>query len=235
MPASEPPPHAPGCPRCGTANEPASAYCYQCGLPLEDSGIESEPSHAGAEQQYAVAYHIPLWRVAVMTVLSAGLYLFYWFYLTWKQYRDSTDEEAYPVWHALTLFVPIYNLFRSHAHMRVFREMMDGRRIYTTISPVWAVIVIIVTHVLSYIDWNIPSVTQAQVQTSLAMSMASMVAILALLLHAQSNINRYWIHVYGRVDSLGFSLLELAVTVIGILLWTNLFVLIASESYRLSP
>ena len=46
-------------------------------------------------------------RILVMAVLSFGLYLLYWFYLTWKQYRDQTSQEAFPVWHALSLLVPI--------------------------------------------------------------------------------------------------------------------------------
>ena len=39
-------------------------------------------------------YHISLKRVLFMTVLSVGLYLFYWFYITWKRYRDHTQAEA---------------------------------------------------------------------------------------------------------------------------------------------
>jgi hypothetical protein len=42
-------------------------------------------------------------RVVLVSALSYGLYLVYWFYLTWKHYRDHTGREAYPVWHALSL------------------------------------------------------------------------------------------------------------------------------------
>ena len=72
---------------------------------------------------------VQLWRVLTMTVVSAGLYLLYWFYLTWRLYRDSTGMKAYPVWHALTLFVPIYSLFRTHAHMRVYSEAMSAQNL----------------------------------------------------------------------------------------------------------
>ena len=68
--------------------------------------------------------YLPPTRILLMAVLSYGLYLFYWFYLTWKQYRDHTGREAFPVWHALTLVVPIYGLFRTHAHVRSFKELM---------------------------------------------------------------------------------------------------------------
>ena len=89
-------------------------------------------------------------RVLVMSVLSYGLYLVYWFYRTWKQYRDHTGTEAYPVWHALTLFVPIYGLFRTHAHMRCYQELMVKDRVATTISPGGAVVLVLIS---SAVDW----------------------------------------------------------------------------------
>ena len=73
-----------------------------------------------------------------MAVLSYGLYLFYWLYLTWKQYRDHTGQEVFPVWHALTLAVPIYGLFRTHAHVRSFKELMFSSGVTSTLSPGWA-------------------------------------------------------------------------------------------------
>ena len=84
-------------------------------------------------------------RLLVMLVLSYGLYLFYWLYLTWKQYRDHTGQRVFPVWHALTQFVPIYKWFRFHAHVRVYKELMTDSDVPSSLSPFWAVVVLIIS------------------------------------------------------------------------------------------
>ena len=123
------------CPNCGAAVEPGDAFCKSCGRPL-------------AGDPWPLRYWISPTRVVVMSVLSWGLYLFYWFYLTWKQYRDHTREEAYPVWHALTLLVPIYGYFRMHAHVRTFDELMHSASISSTLSRGGAVFALVVLSIL---------------------------------------------------------------------------------------
>ncbi len=86
-----------------------------------------------------------------MAVLSYGVYLFYWYYLTWKQYRDHTGQEAFPVWHALTLFVPIYGWFRFHAHVRTYKELMLRDGAPNSLNPGWAVVIFIVSSLLGWI------------------------------------------------------------------------------------
>ena len=83
-------------------------------------------------------------RIVLLSILTYGLYLLYWFYLTWKHYRDHTKKEAYPVWHALTLFVPVYGLFRTHGHVRSFKELGLGSGVRTSLSPGWAVVGVLV-------------------------------------------------------------------------------------------
>ncbi len=245
---------APGCPRCSAVNEPASTYCYQCGLPLENSVSERTPTIAEVKWRQAVDYRVPLWRVTTMTLLSGGLYIFYWFYLTWKHYRDSTGDEAYPVWHALTLFVPIYAFFRIHAHMRVYRELMASNGMPSTISPWWTIASVLTLVLLLSIGdgwgpgrmisavflasdafgkvWEAPA-TPSEAQMGFFFSVASVAIVTGLLVHVQSNLNRYWKHAFGRVDSLGFSILELAIVVFGLFIWLDIIVTVVSESYRL--
>ncbi|MDP6072696.1 MAG: hypothetical protein QGG34_14250 [SAR202 cluster bacterium] len=70
--------------------------------------------------------------------------------LTWKQYRDHTQEVAFPVWHASAIgTVPVYSLFRIRAHMRVFRELMLQAGQATTISTGRAVGLMIAFTVLN--------------------------------------------------------------------------------------
>ena len=206
------------CPRCQTTNEPGSAHCYHCGLPLEEGSIEGYQGHTAEPWQGMVRCRVPPQRVLIMSVVSVGLYLLYWFYLTWKHLRDNTGREAYPIWHALTIFVPIYSLFRIHAHMRVYRELMYTQNLATSISPGWAVVTILVLDVLSIVIWNLPT-TRLGAQIQVYLVAATAVIVAWLLLQAQSNLNRYWTHVFGSVDSTPIGFVEILLAVIGILVW----------------
>ena len=57
-----------------------------------------------AAQSYG--YHLSTPRIFALSLISFGLYLFYWVYRTWDQYREHTGANVYPVWHALAMLVP---------------------------------------------------------------------------------------------------------------------------------
>lgn len=167
-------------------------------------------------------YHISLGRVLLMSVLSSGLYLFYWFYLTWKQYRDHTGTEAYPLWHVLTLLVPIYGLFRTHAHMRSFKELMLKASLPTTISPGWAVVLVIVSSALGWASFkgSLGQVTQERSMLFFILNVISIAVIAGLLLRVQGNLNRYWASLGNvRVTNAGMGVGEVVFGIIGILAW----------------
>lgn len=116
-------------------------YCSQCGWELQ--AIDKFCSGCGAATgELPLRNLISTRRIALLTVLSGGLYIFYWFYITWKQYHDhfKADDNAYPIWHALALLVPVYGVFRTRAHMRAYKEAMLGRGVAATIAP-WAAVV----------------------------------------------------------------------------------------------
>ena len=120
------------CPECGIEVAPDSGYCGSCGASI----VRIEP----------LLYRLSTRRVILMSFLSWGLYLVYWSYLTWQQYRDHTKSEAYPVWHALSLAVPIYGYFRMHAHVRSFKELMTSAGLTNTLAPGTAVFALVVQH-----------------------------------------------------------------------------------------
>ena len=99
------------CSRCGTAAQGNSQFCVSCGQSLVYGAYKSDAP---------VPNLISPSRIVFMSVLSSGLYSLYWFYKTWSHYRDRTGAVAYPVWHGLSLLIPIYGAFRAHAHMRSF-------------------------------------------------------------------------------------------------------------------
>ena len=134
----------------------------------------------------------------LLSVLSASLYGFYWFYITWKHYRDHTgDEMNFPVWHALTQLVPIYNLFRLHYHVSVYERLMQGIGLRTTIAAGTAFVLMAIslaTGVISIVMIN-PNVneqvSQSEAIVSFALTLISVVIPWFVLYSVQANLNRY--------------------------------------------
>ncbi len=167
----------------------------------------------------AVPYFIPTNRVVLLTVLSSGLYVFYWMYVTWRQYRDYTGEVAYPFFHALCLAVPIYNLFRLHAHMRVYQEMMDVRGVPSTLSPMRAVLIYLGVVLLGLVSFMLPAegaLTPSQQGAFVVINIGQTVLLAWMMWHAQTNFNRLWQHYLGaRLGSTPLAPAEVAITILG--------------------
>jgi hypothetical protein len=102
------------------ANPDAKAF-----LDAAERGIVGVAAEGSAAQKILLS---PA-RVLIFSVLSAGLYIFYWSYLTWKQLKAETRDDHYPVWHALTIWIPLYNLFQIHSISRLFRNRSGKREL----------------------------------------------------------------------------------------------------------
>ena len=179
-------------------------------------------------------------RIVIMSVLTYGLYLFYWFYLTWKHYRSHTNQEAYPVWHALTLLVPIYGFFRTHAHVRTYKELMTTAGVLTTLSPGLAVVLIIIS---SALDWASTSATfSGEVTRDLyafvtLITLISIGIVMGLILQVQNNLNMYWnsLRQAQLIEPVAarIGVGEVLFGILGVLIWLDTLSSLFSESYRL--
>ena len=230
------------CENCGAEVEPGVNFCANCGHRLGNE-ITEEQSIGRYDPEYEQAVATELrnilspQRILFMTIVTYGLYLFYWFYITWKQYRDVTGEQVYPVWHALTLLVPIYNLFRTHAHTRTFRDLMRDRGLLTTISVGWAVAAVWISAVIDGFSFRMTF--GGEISQGLAVAVAildgiSITIVAWLLLHVQGNLNKYWHHVSeGTVTNARIGMGEVIFVVVGLLSWLSTFATLFSESYRL--
>jgi hypothetical protein len=161
-------------------------------------------------------------------VVSYGLYLFYWFYLTWKQYRDHTGAEAYPVWHALTLFVPIYDLFRTHAHVRSFKELMLNAGLSTNLSVGGAVLLMLSYWVVSIIGLAITwagggfsgELTQGAALASTVTGLIGIALLAWLVSHVQENLNQYWASLENvKAVNTNIGIGEVLFALLGLLSW----------------
>jgi hypothetical protein len=215
----------PYCPRCGTEALSSAAFCTNCGTALTTVDAPRGGGAGGTPSGDAVEMNVLLSpaRIVLMSVLSYGSYLLYWFYLTWKHYRTYTGRDAYPVWHALTLFIPIYGLFRTHAHVRSFKELMAGAAVATTLNTALAVWLMIISTVL---DWNSirltfsGEITQGTAVVPAVLDLLSIGLVVGLLLHVQGNLNRYWTSLTDRrVINARLGVGEVIFGLLGILAW----------------
>jgi len=199
-------------------------------------------------------------RFLVMVALSSGLYLFYWFYLTWKQYRDHTGQEVFPVWHALTQFVPIYGWFRVHAHVRAYKELMINSGVPNSLSPGWAVVIRIIASLLflfglpaalgelsqrpesalTILDLaaTLGELSQRTLVVFKILDLVSTALSAGILLQVQGNLNRYWASlpevISGGVPlvTAKISVVEIILLVFGLLTWFNTLTLFFGPAYR---
>ena len=220
--------HTIECPACGNAVEPSDRFCGFCGAELAAAPRQAwETAPAPFTLPRDESYLIPTQRVLLMTFISHGLYFFYWSYLTWKQYRDYTGDIAYPVWHALCLLVPIYNLFRIYAHMRTYRDLMGVAGLPTTIGAGMAVALIVLSSLLdltgAYLNGGITGtmpVAGWAPMAAFALSLVSLAVLAGLLSHVQGNLNHYWENANGGpLPAARIGTGEVIFALIGVLAW----------------
>lgn len=192
------------CPTCGHPNVPEAVYCANCGLLLVPGNVPAQ-SHPvpGREVRFQADRNanprpclIPLSHIALLTFLSFGLYPIYWFYITWKHCRDYTGDNHYPVWHALTLLVPIYMYFRIHAHGRTYRQIqqLDQPPAPKLIDP-WIPVFLVLAEIPIYIATAILTVTNPSAADAISNWTYLPIITLhcALILYLQNHINRIWL------------------------------------------
>lgn len=181
---------------------------------------------APAVQTYG--YHISTTRIVVLSVISFGLYLFYWVYRTWDQYREHTGANVYPVWHALAMLVPIYGWFRFYAHCKAYRDLMEERGVHHNLSMVPILVILIIATAA----WS-PLPTQwlntywgedgISVLIDLMLDVVSLIGLLVatiMVCRIQANFNRYWAAADGALANRArYGRGAMVLAVLGAILW----------------
>jgi len=227
------------CPNCGTEAQPSFNYCSVCGRDLTGRRSEAVVQQVPQGSPSTLDYHISGRRILLMSVLSHGLYLFYWFFLTWKQYRDHTGKPVFPVWHALTLMVPVYSLFRTHAHMRTYKALMLDAGVTSTINVGLTVGLVFTSSVLDTVSFNLAGgfagSTEISTGTAAATAFINLVSVTivsGLLLHLQGNLNRYWHSLQSAaIVDVKIGLSEVFLVFIGVFLWFDTIATLVNPAY----
>ena len=223
------------CPYCKTEFLPDHNFCGTCGTDLLSVVNQMNEPNQRVQVQ---PYYISPTKIILMAFLTNGLYLFYWFYVTWKHYQDTTGESVYPVWHALSLIVPIYNLFRIYKHVQTFKTLMSDRNLPNSLHPFWTIILFIV---LSLLDWfsfqnAINDITNRTIVTASFLNLLSAVALSGMLIQLQKNFNDYWDSLLEAVSGKSnltaakITMPEIILVGIGLLTWLEPLMLIFNPS-----
>ena len=221
------------CESCGAEAGRGAKYCRLCGGNVVLRRGEA-PTLEGPLAD-ASSHMIPLGRVFAITMMTHGLYVFYWFYLTWRQYKAHTGKAPVFVrWGGeVPLLVPIYVLLQCYAHIRRFRELMTRAGVPTTISPWWSLALVIVHLAADLSDFYLSGalrtlmhpgmhydVVRWQEAISAMLDVLSVFSALWLVLHVQGNLNRYWEKVSaGPMTTYGVNMVEIVLCMLGTFGW----------------
>ncbi len=104
------------CPVCGSTIPEESGVCAQCGMGHvgDESAISSAPVQAEeiAPAELPPFFVVSLWKLAVMSVCTLGLYELYWFYRNWQRVRVREQKGLSPAVRAVFALIFCYPCFR---------------------------------------------------------------------------------------------------------------------------
>jgi predicted nucleic acid-binding Zn-ribbon protein len=182
-------------------------------LSFEKDNEEAAAFLAAAEANLAgtqeVAVLLSPVRLLVFPVVSAGLYIFYWFYVTWRHLKPVTREDHYPIWHALTLLVPFYSYFRMHRHLEVIQEVNPA-----SLSPLAGVFLLLVASILSWVG---AATTDPSAALPLLFISTGLTTLLIMV--AQNGLNAGWLQRFSGSSNAPIHPVEVVLALVGVLFW----------------
>ena len=207
------------CPMCSSRHSDTARFCTQCGYQLsEDEPIrqgEGYPFIIGAERSNALLFSST--RLIILSVISLGLYLYYWTYLTWKQLQSETQGVHYPAWHALSLLVPVYGSFRMHRHTSVVTELAEKSGVETSLNPNLVFVLVILHAVFGPTPIFLANTFSALV---LFAAVVNLTIAITVIVWAQAPLNRHWEKSRdASVSSAPVRLWEVIVALLGPIIW----------------
>lgn len=120
------------CSGCNSAIAEDEVLCPQCGLrivreelsapPLPDLPVDAAPVEPSPLPPF---FAVSLWKLAVMSFFTLGLYELYWFYRNWQRMRVREQKNISPavrVFFGVVFCYPCFRRIRSYGIARGFRQ-----------------------------------------------------------------------------------------------------------------
>jgi hypothetical protein len=195
------------CGKCGIENSKDSNYCPVCGEQLVKRKTSSTPL-ISTTQQYSNAQ--PVLHFVLLSILTFGIYEFYWFYRNWKHIKVHKNLDIRPGWRTVGLFIPIYGIVLAYRQLREIRDFSKELRIDKTYSPGWILFGWLTLNAL----WKLPD-------PFWFLSFLSVVPLAVV----QGVLNSYWKKEQpGFTERTKFSGGQIAILVIGGIWWILLLI-----------
>jgi len=212
------------CPGCGRPRAADDRFCAQCGRAFETQTVLPSNVDAPALER------TPTWRavqspllVGALVIATFNLYGMWWLGRTWWQLKqEDGDAGKHPVWHALSMLVPIYGYFRFYAHMRGIVGVAATPEARAALQPGAMTVAWIVVNVLG-------GTAGARVDVPASVLVLAIALSGALLGWAQHGLNAAWRSLPGGVVSARAHPLHWLLLVIGLFLYTAALLLPESE------
>jgi hypothetical protein len=205
------------CAQCDEIAPGTSEFCRKCGhnefhelSPGLASKLEAIETLANSE-----SLRMEAGRLIIASVFSGGLYIFYWLYITWKQLAKETEEEHFPVWHALTWVVPVYQLFRLHRHTTVIQSLATGAGVPTTLNPSTMVALALASTGLGMV-----SLLAVSPGVLMLLGLIGIAVTTTIIVWSQGALNAYWVTRHGdKLRSAPIGAAEGLIVLFGIVVW----------------
>lgn len=144
-------------------------------------------------------YAVPVWKFLVLSVISAGLYPLYWFWYNWKLIRDQEKKEYSPILRALFSFLYFSDLARTVLRAAQAKQYPET---YNPTLLAWGYFIGLIASFSGHV-------------------LGAIIAIMGFLtiipvIRAMSYVNS---HTEGSAVQIKFTIAELIVTGVGILIW----------------
>ncbi len=160
----------------------------------------------------------------VLFIATLGMYMIYWFYKNWSQYKKATGDNSWPVARA------IFNIFFTHALFRKINNKLKEKNIESDWKHAWLATLYVVITILDRVLDRLAGKGVSEV-ASVLFSLLSIPLIGWIFYQAQLRINLACESPNGE-DNSNFSAANIIWIILGALLW---LVFLAGLAIILNP
>ncbi|RMF25346.1 MAG: hypothetical protein D6760_01245 [Deltaproteobacteria bacterium] len=162
------------CPYCGRPILVKALQCVHCKRWMPELRRPPSPPQFEATE---FSRGQPAAHLLVLSILTLGLYEFYWFHRNWRHFSEHLGRPLRPGWRTLGLLVPGLNIFLVYDQLRMIADAAGRAGVAVSYSPGVATAVFFALAFLS----------------NLTMVWALSLLTVLPLLPVQETLNRFWV------------------------------------------